>query len=56
MSILSECRHFYGRDDESLITERMAAYRVNGVAGSGICEWQARNMVARGEDRTRQKK
>ena len=43
--ISQEADHFYGDEDECRIAERMAKYRVNGVAGAGIVEWQFRNNV-----------
>ena len=41
--IVTEAEHFYGGEDECKIVERMAKYRVNGIGGAGITEWQYRN-------------
>ncbi|TRY62049.1 hypothetical protein TCAL_16245 [Tigriopus californicus] len=36
--------HFYGEEQECRIMECFAQYQVNGISGSGICEWQNRNV------------
>lgn len=36
--------HFYGEEQECQIFECFARYKVNGVPGTGICEWQNRNV------------
>eukprot|EP00095_Tigriopus_kingsejongensis_P006712 maker-scaffold25_size650667-snap-gene-5.28 protein:Tk06712 transcript:maker-scaffold25_size650667-snap-gene-5.28-mRNA-1 annotation:"hypothetical protein L798_06649" len=36
--------HYYGEEHECRILECLASYEVNGIPGSGICEWQNRNV------------
>jgi hypothetical protein len=44
VNVTAEDEHFYGNEFESKIVERMAEYKVNGIPGSGITEWQYRNI------------
>lgn len=43
VDVTYETQHYYGDDDEAKLVERFAQYRVDGVSGSGITEWQYRN-------------
>ncbi len=42
--VTSESIHFYGSERECRMVERLARYHVDGIPGSGINEWQYRNM------------
>lgn len=46
VKILAEAFHLYGEELESKIIERFAEYKVNGIKGNGITEWQSRNMTS----------
>ena len=44
VDIRDQAIHYYGPENESKIVERFANYKVDGIPGSGITEWQYRNV------------
>ncbi len=45
VEVVLECErdHFYGEEEECRIAERFVQYKVDGIRGRGINEWQYRH-------------
>jgi hypothetical protein len=44
VSVLAESPHFLGLEKEAKNIERFVTYKINGVPGIGITEWNYRNV------------
>ena len=42
--VLSEAAHFLGLEDEAKNIERFVKFKVNGIPGVGLTEWNYRNI------------